>query len=632
MRVRVVNLGMPNAARVDLTGNGGNRTSAGAAVGNNSVYALVTAQSTANLTFDNVTMNGSTSSGLVANYDNSQGTINVLNSTATGANAVGIAMFATNGADIDANFETVDVSNAGQAGGANGMRLEINGPGSTGDFTFNGVTADGAAGTGISLLYNNLAEGSVAQFDNVSAQNTGGDGVNVFVRGVGTMLHSFVANGVNVTGAGLGTNANSDGLDISVAGPGAMGNFDIQDLTANVAGGRGVKVQVENTATASVNVEDFSADGNGLEGIAIDVGTVIAGAKLLGSAFTNGTASNNGQGGMPSTAGIRTDVQRSGSSTDIAFDSVFANSNTGDGISLTGNMGATLEVDLRNGVAALGNLANGVDFLGDGVGTIVALTSTAPGNLFTGNGGAGLNVLLTNQVTANEITVQGEASLNQADGVRIADDGSGVTINSLQVSGNSQMNTNQGNGLAIALDAATGLTTLDLSSLTLSDNVGDQINVQLTDMTLDEISLDGISAIGPGAGSGSGDGVELTLDGTTVSNALALNNITTNNNGEDGLELNFRNGASIPMSSAIDMGSFNDNGQHGVNLGVVSSMISLNVTNSMAGMGGVASMSRNMGNGLNVVLDDADLTMDTIDRQTIIDNGGAGDAIVTATP
>ena len=67
---------------------------------------------------------------------------------------------------------------------------------------------------------------------------------------------------------------------------------------------------------------------------------------------------------------------------------------------------------------------------------------------------------------------------------------------------------------------------------------------------------------------GNGDGVELTLDNTAVTNSLVMNGINAVNNGEDGLQLNFLNGATIPMGSVIDLGTFNDNGQHGVNLTV----------------------------------------------------------------
>jgi hypothetical protein len=627
-----VGIGVGNNSTLNTTINGGNLSSAGALAGSNIIFMPVTGGSTSNLTIDGVTMNSSSSSGLVANYDNAQGTINIRNSSSTGNNVVGVALFVINGADVDANFENVNVSNAGQTSAANGMRLEVNGPGSTGNFTFNGVTANGAAATGISLVYNNGATGSVNQFNNVSALNTGGDGVNVNVRGINTTLNNFVANGVLVSGAGLGTNQSSDGLDITVAGPGAVGNFNIQGLVANTAGGRGMKLQVENTATATVNVDGFAADGNGLEGIAVDVGTVVAGAQLLGSAFLNGTASNNGQAFMLNRAGIRTNVRGTGSVAEVDFASVFANSNTDDGLSLTAEAGATLNVDLSNGVATLGNLANGVDFRGDGPTTTVALTSAIPGNLYTGNGGAGLNVLLTNQVTANEITVQGSASLNQGDGVRIADDGSGVTINSLQVSGNSQMNTNQGDGLAIVLDGAMGLSILDLSSLALSNNVGDQIHVSLANMSLTDILLDGISAVGPGSGSGSGDGVELTLNNTQVTNSLALNNITTTDNGEDGLELNFLNGASIPVGSVIDIGTFNRNGQHGVNIAVTDSTIELSMTNSMANMGAVSSASSNAGRGLNVALNNATLSMPQVDNQSFNLNGGSGVHIQAATP
>src|SRR5690606_18261047 len=118
-----VGIGVGNNSTLDMTINGGNLSSAGALAASNIIFMPVTGGSTSNLTIDGVTMNGSSSSGLVANYDNAQGTVNVRNSTSTGNQVVGVALFAKNGADIDVNFENVDVSSAGQGGGGNGMRL-----------------------------------------------------------------------------------------------------------------------------------------------------------------------------------------------------------------------------------------------------------------------------------------------------------------------------------------------------------------------------------------------------------------------------------------------------------------------------------------------------------------------------
>ena len=631
---QAMGIGVGNGAVLDLNVNGGALTTTGAVIGANAVYAPIRGASTANLSFAGLSMDNSTSSGIVVDYDQaSLGNFNVSNTTSTGNQAVGVALFVRGGSNVTGGFDNVDVSSAGQLGPANGIRVDVIGTGANADLTFNNVTANGASGVGVGLLYNAGATGSVNQFDNINALSTGGDGVNVHVRGVNTLLSAFNANTVNASGAGLGTTQSADGLDLSVVGPGAMGTFNLLNVNADGAGGRGVKLQTENTATLDVTMDGFSADGNGLEGVAVDVGTVAAGSQLTGT-FTGGTASNNGTAFMIDSSGIRTTVTGAGSAADVGFDAASANANTLDGFSLIADNGADLTADLRNGVAGLGNAQHGVNFDADGAATTASLLSSVAGNNYTGNGGNGANVLLTNAVTADEITIKGSAVTNQGDGVNIkSDDATGVTINALQVTGNNPMlNNNFGNGLVIDLDSVGGLASLDLSSLTVNDNADDQVNVSLANMMLEDVSFTDISADGPGAGVGNGDGVELTLDNTSVNNSLGLSGITAAENGEDGLQLNFLNGATIPTGSAIDLGTFNNNGQHGVNITVNSSAVALDLTNSMHDMGSIASLSNNGGNGLDIRLDDASLTMGAIDHQTIENNGGSGVEIQAATP
>ena len=628
-------LGVSNGAVLNLAINGGTLNSAAAPGGANSIFSTIRGGGTANYSLDGLNLNGSSSSGIVLDYDQaSLGTVNVSNTTSIGNRAVGAAVFVKGGSDVDANFTNLDVSGAGQAFTANGVRLDVVGATSIGDFTFNNVTANNASGHGISLFYNAGATGTVNAFNNVTALSAGRDGLNVQVRGVASQLTAFNANGVNVSGAGGGATQTGDGLDLSVIGPGSMGTFSFQNLTADTAGGRGVKVQGENTATLQLNVDGFSIDSNGLEGVVIDVGTIVAGTQLLASTFANGTASSNGLAFMVNAAGLRASVGTAGSSIALNFDGVSTNSNTDDGISLNATGGAVLSADLRNGVASLGNAQHGVDFFADGAATTASLLSSVPGNNYDGNGGNGVNVLLTGGVTANEVTIQGSASTNQGDGVLVrADDASGVTINTLQVTGNNPtLNNNFGNGLVIALDTVSGISALDLSALTVNDNVLDQINVSLTNMTLQDISLANINADGPGVGMGNGDGIELTLDNTDITNSLDMSNIVAVNNGQDGLELRIFNGATIPVGSVIDQGTFDDNGQHGINLNVNNSTVTLNLTNADFAMGSISSASGNGGNGLNVRLNMAVLTMETIDHQTFDRNAGAGVDIQAATP
>ena len=632
---QAMGIGVGNGASLNLLVNGGTLSTVGSSTPANVIYAPIRGASTANLNFNGLNTNNSTSSGFVIDYDQaSQGTLNISDTTSTGNNAVGVALFIRGGSDVDANFDNVDVSNAGQTAAANGFRVEVVGAGTHGDLTFDGVNVSGAAGTGLSVLLNASSTATIDQFNDVTASGTGGDGINVHVRGVATHLMSFNATGVNASGAGQGTNGSADGLDISVVGPGAMGHFDIQNLNADSNAGRGLKVQVENTATMELDVNNFSLDSNLREGALIDVGTVVAGSKLLGGTFANGTASSNGLEFMVNYSGINTNVVGTGTMADLIFDAVLANSNTSDGFSFNTTAGAQFTTDVRNGVSALGNAAHGLDFRAAGATTVVSLLSTVAGNNYSGNQGNGFNVVLTAGVTANEITKRGSASTNQGDGVHIsAIDRTGVEINSLQITGlNPMFNGNQGNGLFIDLDLVGGLNVLDLSSLTVNNNVMDQIHVELTDMVLQDISLANINADGPGAGVGTGDGIELLLDNTDVTNSLGMNGITAVNNGQDGLELRFLNGATVPAGSVIDLGTFDDNGQHGVNIIVNASIITLGITNSNVAMGSIASMSDNGGNGLNILLTAATLTLEELDSQSILRNTGSGVRVEASIP
>ncbi|MCA9109561.1 MAG: hypothetical protein KDA52_06420, partial [Planctomycetaceae bacterium] len=291
-----LNFVVNNNATLNLDVNGGTISSFGTDP-NNSIYGVVAQNSTGNLSFDGLTVNNSTSSAFVTRYDSgSDGNYEITNTVATGSQAVGVALFVKNDADVTGNFDGLNVSNAGQGLTADGIRVDVNGLGTTANLSFNNVTADGASKRGIGIQYANKATGSVSQFDGISAQNATQDGVVIEARGL-AHLNAFNGNGINVTGAGKSGNIAHDGLEISLLGSNVAGttaSVNLDNVTASGAAGRGINVSVQNKIVADLNIDGFTANSNGLEGVNLVVGTITTGAVLQNSGFSNGTASNNG--------------------------------------------------------------------------------------------------------------------------------------------------------------------------------------------------------------------------------------------------------------------------------------------------------------------------------------------------
>ena len=182
-----------------------------------------------------------------------------------------------------------------------------------------------------------------------------------------------------------------------------------------------------------------------------------------------------------------------------------------------------------------------------------------------------------------------------------------------------------------------GLTDFDLSSLTVSGNTQDQIDVRLANMVLDTVTMNDVVATGPGAMVGIGNGIEFTFDGTMVNDLLRFERITSTNNGQDGIRLNYLNGANTPTgvgpNSGIDVGLFDNNGQSGIHIFMDGgSSAALDLTNSTFLLNAsVASASNNLLHGVNIELtDNAKLTMGTVDLQQFDGNAGAGFNIIAA--
>ncbi|MBX3437505.1 MAG: right-handed parallel beta-helix repeat-containing protein, partial [Planctomycetaceae bacterium] len=601
---------------LNLTVNGGTVTSAGSDPAT-SIFATIENNATGNLTLNNLNVNGSTAAGISVRYDrNAKGHLQISNTTAMNAQSVGLALFSLGGSQVTSTINGLNVSGAGAGASADGVRVDVVGPNSRADLNFTNLTANGASARGIALLYANGSTGAINQFNNVSAQNARQDGIFIDVRG-GSKLTAFNANVVNVSGAGTSGNTAHDGFDLTVQSPGSTGVFNIQNLTANNARGRGINVNIQNTGVAQLVIDGFSANNNGLEGVNVAVGTTLPGARLNSSALRNGTASNNGTAAMSD--GIRTRVAGANTIANLTLNNVRANNNTRSGHDALVSAGGNYTLQVDNGSTANSNFLNGLRFVGTGATTRAALTSLIGGNTFNDNNDNGLFVEFTSGVTVTDLTVRGGASLNRENGAVIkADDRSGVRINKFLIAGpGSSFSNNDETGLVIRMDSVLGMGAFGLNALTASSNLAGAtgINVLLKDMAVASMAVTGISTQ-----NNNGDGLTVLLNNVDVAGDLQVTGFNSGGNAGDGVEVNLINTTSIAGTMSVNGTSSGNTGDGTKILAVDGTGVSVGAFNIS---GNALSVNGNTGNGLTIDFNNvAGITAFDLSGMVITNNAG----------
>ncbi|MEW4490503.1 hypothetical protein AB1L42_20625 [Thalassoglobus sp. JC818] len=612
------------------------------------------AGSTSTVSVSDTTAVNATGNGFIINPSDisiTDVTLTDLNVDNAGENGIDVRL-ANQAAATSIALTNVNANNAGTAPAGidplipgDGILIELDnvGGGATNTLSFDGVQASNAiGGDGIDLRLDNGTVAEFTAFDNVTARNNQQTGLRFDIDNA-SQLMTFASTGLDVSNNSALSTMDA-GILVDVTG-GSSADFDLTDLTIDntVANfGAGVLLNVDGASTLGFDITGSSLiDMTGREGVDV----AVANGSTFTGTFEGLDILNGGTAPMVQVNGFDLDVTGVGSSATIVMNDVSANNHqTGDGINLIASGGALLDATLSNGVTANGNRESGLDVFATGNGTELILSSmTAMGgmvNTFNNNGfpddlnndgGHGVSVVLEDLVEAT-LMLEASASNNAGDGIRVITDDSGVTINDLGITAsNVNVNGNDGNGLTIDLDSVVGINSFDLSGITVMNNTMDQINASFTDMVLDTVSFNQVTATGPGAGTGMGDGIELTLDNTQVTTLLGLNNIRANNNGEDGLQFNLLNGSTIPMGSAIDLtmgvmsdSSFSNNGEHGINITVNSSVAELDILNSQSPFGRTSTIANNGGNGVNIEIENGGSLISAIDQQIIDMNSGSG--------
>lgn len=479
---------------------------------------------------------------------------------------------AMNGAVIDVtgdNSNTINLSIDGLT--VNNVFPNPNGPGGDGlqiaatngetinFLDFANITANGNSFDGIDIL---LDMASVATFDNagtfenVTAQNNQRNGMKIEVTNgstFGTMMDPFSIAGLDLSNNAMG-GAQFDALDIKVHEAGSSAFVDFSGITINntlamgyTGGGRGVDADVYNGASLNMNLSGV-VNNTGLEGVDINVGQfdefnqpMVNSTGSFTGTLSDLTISNSGQNlvftGDNLNIFVTGDGTAGSSTADITLDNVDAlNSADADGIDIDVLAGADATVNVQNGTSGSNNTAGvGFDLLADGANTTLSLLmdDMQAINNFDMNGMQGVLINLTNGVTVNELEVFASASGNGGNGIEInANDGTGVTINTLDIGG-AQANNNTGSGLVVNFNAVNNINSFALTDAAFTGNMGDQVYLGFQNMALTDLTIDNVDVTGNAA---SEDGLHIDLLDTTVT-TLMVNDLVAMNNGQNGLNL-----------------------------------------------------------------------------------------------
>lgn len=426
---------------------------------------------------------------------------------------------------------------------------------------FANVTANTNNLDGIDLSFAGNT-GSTVTFDpngtfaTVSAQNNQRNGLKIEVADgstFGTLADPFSIAGLNLSNNGQG-GAQFDALDIQVHDVGSTAFVDFSGITINntlamgyTGGGRGVDADVFNGASLNMNLSG-TITNTGLEGVDINVGqfdefnqAMVNSTGNFTGILSDLTISNSGQNLVFTGDNLNIFVTGNGamnsSTANVTLDNVDAlNSVDADGIDIDILNGANAIVSIQNGSSGSNNAVGaGLTVLADGATTTFSMLmdDSLPINSFNNNGQQGVLVNLTNGVMVNNLEVFASASGNGGNGIEInANDGTGVTINTLDIAG-AQANNNMGSGLVVNLNAVNGINDFTLSNAAFSGNMGDQVflgfqNMMLTDLTINNVDVTGNAL--------SSDGLHINLLDTMVSN-LSITDLVATNNGQNGLNL-----------------------------------------------------------------------------------------------
>ncbi len=633
------------------------------------VNLSATAGATIDVNLTSGTINGNRNDGIRAavsgvgsNIDfNGNGT--VVNGNLRGD---GLGFTVTGGGSVTGGFVGGAFSNNGVVVAGNGVRGNVNGPGSVADLTFDGTGVDNNRADGFNMTALNSGSLTLNMINGASASNNLGYGINFLLdgpnsagnllmtgdnivsnNGLGGILFN-ASNGAQTTSTISGNVSNNGGPGVSIIGTNlTINSLAFTGIYSNNAG-QGINVALNNSTVDSLTVSDATVTNNAAQGVRLSGAN---GSHINNGLITNNTINLNGGDG------ILFSLANSDATLFSIDNNLEINQNAGSGVHVMLNTAPTNDFAITNNLGINDNTLNGVvfDLINSDLTDVLVSGNAIQGNLGTGLplSGSGLQFTtatsnVSGAITDNVISgnTRGGLGITAKDGAAATNIDFGNTGLGHEISGNIiNGNGNAGAGAGILANVGQNVH-LDA---TIRDNIIRQnqsfgVGITSTDGSVDLTIGGATAADGNTFDQNVGAGVALTLNNSSTGVVDIENNTitqTVNSNATfagDGINIRLQSTNVLNPSTAQ------------LTATVISNNVIGDTTNAGLGNAGRGIVISNDGNSLindltldnNVVANngddgiqfnkdgDANITNVSITNSLVTSNGGDGVQILVA--
>jgi len=425
-----------------------------------------------------------------------------------------------------------------------------------------GVTFSQSGGQGTIYLTNTNASGNAV--DGLGMFGTNGTVMNANVLNgqfQNNVEDAFHVEGTMASTMNLfvdptnGSGSGRDGLFYSL-GQDSLANITFLNDNLNNSGRSAVHGDITNNATVNLFMDNTTGRNSGGDGFYLNASN----NSFANMEVDHGTFANAGRliGGS-SAINIISDSSRINLLTNLTLGNNINPSNA------IGNQAYGIKLNVSNNSVFNGAVENG-DFsnaLVDAVNVSALSGSNASLTLFnTANNGSGFHGFVANVDNAQLATSFTNSNINGSgrDGMHFTVANGGVMTSNFD---NSTINGSTGSGIYGIVTGSASVANINLdnhSNINNSGNSGVDVNVNAGSLnvaaTSSSLSNNGLAGV-------TGDGVLGTVSNTGVLR-LNMNNVTINNNLDNGIFVTTRTGSSV--QAAVNLGSINNNGRAGMTL------------------------------------------------------------------
>ncbi|MEZ5940024.1 MAG: hypothetical protein R3C18_01445 [Planctomycetaceae bacterium] len=495
--------------------------------------------------------------GIDIGLTNVTGGINKIRATSVRAQRAVNTGFKINNTTLGAT-DTLEVTIDGNSrvgfSGSNALDIQAGGAlGSVATIGIDGLNATGAKKTGVNIGLQGSIVGDIVALNNITMLGTKNFGVGVLANGAAA-LRTLNSTNVNANGAAWA------GMKIDLDAQAIPTSINISNYTADDNGRRGFDITLNGAfgGTSNINLDNVSALRTQLNNGALIKASNMGATDTINVSLTNSNFSQDvGNSLIADNTPTASPRRRGKNAVAFQFDgaagsqvNIDANNITADFSGATG-ISAFFGGSVQASVPTFNNIS-ATDAFGAGaifsVGTSATLTDVSSAFVDVSNAinGAGLIARVDSQAVGTALSFDNLVATNAG---RI-----GVDVTLIDVHGASTVNLS--NVVATGAKAGEGLNfddrgmapgdtlALNIMSADFSSSFLDAVNINLEGVAAStataSIAVDGLTAQNAG-----NDGIDLNIDNGVAAEVTQFDNVAAQSNLENGLKVKVQNGASL---------------------------------------------------------------------------------------